>query len=166
MLISESYKQLNRLKHATSLMYGTSGRAYANVARAMMDDLETENVLDYGCGKRTLEAALGIPLTNYDPCLPGFDAVPEPHDLVICTDVLEHIEPECLVDVLADLRRVTRKAAFLLIDTHPARKHLADGRNAHLILEDYDWWKQRIEDAGFDIQQQELQQGKIILVVR
>lgn len=166
MLISDSYKQLNRLKHAESLMYGTSGQAYANVARAMMDDYDTENVLDYGCGKCTLEKALGVPITNYDPCLPGLDSVPGPHDIVICTDVLEHIEPECLRDVLLDLRRLTRKVAFLLIDTQPAKKHLADGRNAHLILEAMPWWKQKLEDAGFDIQQLEEQSGKVIVVVR
>lgn len=151
MLISENYRQLNQQKHESSIAYGTSGQCYANIAQALMDDLCTTSLLDYGCGKRTLETALGISISNYDPCLPGLDKSPSPHDIVICTDVLEHIEPECLTDVLHDLRRVTKKAGFLLVDTEPANKHLADGRNAHLIQEDFLWWKERIEAAGFTI---------------
>jgi hypothetical protein len=41
---------------------------------------------------------------------------------------------------LADLQRVTRKKALLVIATRPAGKTLADGRNAHLIVESAEWW--------------------------
>ena len=57
-----------------------------------------------------------------------------------CTDVLEHIEPECLEHVLDDLQRLTRKVAFLNIATRPAKKILADGRNAHLIQQQLPFW--------------------------
>jgi hypothetical protein len=59
---------------------------------------------------------------------------------VVCTDVLEHIEPELIDNVLDHLKDLTRKVAFLAIATRPARKNLADGRNAHLIIQPSSWW--------------------------
>jgi hypothetical protein len=59
---------------------------------------------------------------------------------VVCTDVLEHIEPELLDFVLDDLRRVTRKVGFFVIHTGASTKTLADGRNTHLIQQPREWW--------------------------
>ena len=33
------------------------------------------------------------------------------------------------------------------IDTQPANKILTDGRNAHLIIENEDWWRERLQFA-------------------
>ena len=55
-------------------------------------------------------------------------------------DVLEHIEPECLDAVLDHMARLTQKAILLTVTTIPAAKNLADGRNAHLIVEPPEWW--------------------------
>ena len=77
---------------------------------------------------------------DYDPAIPGKDAPPGPADLVVCTDVLEHVEPEHLDAVLDDLQRLAKKSLFLLIATRPASKALPDGRNAHLTIEPPKWW--------------------------
>lgn len=153
MLITDTYRELNRKLHSDQPAYGTSGKfkRHVHAVRCLIETHQSLDVLDYGCGKRTLQDALGFGITNYDPALEGFDATPGPHDIVACTDVLEHIEPDCLADVLADIRRCTKKAAYLVIATRPANKILADGRNAHLIVEDFHWWKTRIEAAGFQI---------------
>jgi hypothetical protein len=152
-LITDSYRELNKKLHSSNPKYGTSGKHKRHVASVnwLISTRETVDVLDYGCGKRTLEAALGIGIANYDPAIEGFDAPPQPHDIVACTDVLEHIEPWCLADVLADIRRCTKKVAYLAVATRPASKTLEDGRNAHLIQKDFEWWKERIEAAGFKI---------------
>ena len=84
-------------------------------------------------------------IRGYDPCIPGLDSIPEPADFVVCTDCLEHIEPDYLDNVLDDLNRVTKKIGFFAIATGPAVKILDDGRNAHLIQEGMDWWKSRLE---------------------
>jgi hypothetical protein len=55
--------------------------------------------------------------------------------MVACIDVLEHIEPKLLENVLDDLQRVTREIGFFTVSTVLAEKTLADGRNAHLIVE-------------------------------
>ena len=111
-----------------------------------------ESLLDYGCGKATLGEALKarssecskLTLVNYDPAIEKFAQSPEPCDLVVCSDVLEHVEPECLNDVLADLRRLAKKAALLVISTRPSGKFLPDGRNAHLIIQPAAWWMPKL----------------------
>lgn len=139
MLISEDYKQQNRELHKSGV-YGTKGHHYSAKVLNLCELLHTTDVLDYGCGRGTLQASLPFQIRQYDPCIPGFDDRPLPADIVACTDVLEHIEPDCLDAVLDDIRSLTRQFAFLTVDTRPARKFLPDGRNAHLIQEPADWW--------------------------
>lgn len=166
MLISDEYRRLNAQLHESNEHYGTSGQRSAQVVAQLVKVQASRDVLDYGCGKRTLEQALGFAITNYDPCVPGLDQVPGPHDIVACTDVLEHIEPDCLDEVLADLRRCTRHVGYFLVATGPAMKTLADGRNAHLIQQPFDWWKARLEAAGFRIAQVHPMQGEFAVICR
>ena len=140
MLISAEYRELNRQLHNERPDYGISGQKWAPIVAELMREYSCTSVLDYGCGKRTLEQALGIKVQNYDPCIEGLDGKPSPADLVVCTDVLEHIEPECVDEVLDDIKRCTRKLAFLTVATGPAKKHLPDGRNAHILVRPYTWW--------------------------
>jgi len=140
MLITEEYRKLNEQKHNESPSYGTVGKNYAKQVQDIARQIGAHTILDYGCGKRTLEQALGYAINNYDPAVPGCDAIPDPADLVVCTDVLEHIEPECVDAVLDDLKRVTKRFIVLTVSTQPARKVLADGRNAHILIKPADWW--------------------------
>jgi hypothetical protein len=63
---------------------------------------------------------------------------------VVCTDVLEHVEPEYLDSVLDELQRVTRNVGFFVVHTGAAMNHLPDGRNAHLIQQPPEWWLPKI----------------------
>jgi 2-polyprenyl-3-methyl-5-hydroxy-6-metoxy-1,4-benzoquinol methylase len=143
-LISEEYRSLNSKLHQDRKDYGVQGKMYAPQIRQLAESLQTTDVLDYGCGKGTLAANLPFPIHQYDPAVAEHDTEPMPADLVVCTDVLEHIEPECLADVLNDLKRVTRHVLFCTVATRPAKKKLADGRNAHLIIETIEWWLPRL----------------------
>jgi hypothetical protein len=80
----------------------------------------------------------------YDPAIERLSAPPVPAELVVCIDVLEHIEPLCLKAVLDDLVRVTEGIIFMTIHTGPALKVLSDGRNAHLIQKPLSWWLPKI----------------------
>ncbi len=144
MLITDEYLQLNAELHVSNPNYGTSSARWAPQVRQLAERLGTRDILDYGCGKGLLKQALDYPILEYDPAIPGKDKSPNPADIVICTDVLEHIEPACLEYVLDDLQRLTRKVAFLNIATGPAKKILADGRNAHLIQEQLPFWLPRL----------------------
>jgi 2-polyprenyl-3-methyl-5-hydroxy-6-metoxy-1,4-benzoquinol methylase len=145
MLISPAYREQNQKLHESNPLYGTSSAAWAPKVRELLASFNGKSVLDYGCGKGKLAAALpDIDVREYDPCIPGKDAEPKPADIVACTDVLEHIEPECLDDVLKHIRSLTGMVAFLNISTKAAIKTLPDGRNAHLLIKDEEWWHVRL----------------------
>jgi hypothetical protein len=114
------------------------------VVLAMAEKIASKSVLDYGCGKGYLAKALPFPIWEYDPAFPDKAASPRPADLVVCADVLEHIEPERLGFVLGDLKRVTRRVGYFVVNTGPARKVLPDGRNTHLIQRGATWWKKQL----------------------
>lgn len=151
-MITADYKELNRRLHADEPRYGMSGKKYVDPVRDI-SLFGRMNILDYGAGKCTLKTALGpaYNVTCYDPCIEGLDTPPEPHDVVVCTDVMEHIEPEFVDDVLRDIRRLSKCAALFSIALVPAKKVLADGRNAHVSLLSADEWCERVKAAGFTI---------------
>lgn len=166
MLISDSYKQLNKQLHHSRPDYGVSGHKWAGLVKQIAEEIKAETILDYGCGKRTLEQALGFPIRNYDPAIEGFDGEPSRSDLVVCTDVLEHIEPNCLDDVLEDLRRVTLDRGIFVIATRSAQKALPDGRNAHLIVENYKWWLPKLWEKFSILNYTKLNDGEFLVIVK
>src|ERR1700693_285250 len=100
-LISPEYASLNQKLHKDNESYGTSGIQYAQDVMNLCFQHNTQDVLDYGCGKSTLANNLPFKIQQYDPCVERYKAKPWPADIVVCTDVLEHIEPDCINDVIA-----------------------------------------------------------------
>lgn len=147
MLISDSYRDLNQRLHDKNIGYGQGGWTWIAPVLRFMRDVNATTVIDYGCGK----GAFGqwtppdYQVINYDPVT--FPTEPEPQDFLVCLDVLEHIEPEHLDAVLDHIRRLTRKACFLVIALHPAQKVLEDGRNAHLIVQTGTWWREKLAEV-------------------
>lgn len=152
MLISDEYRALNADLHARKPGYGSKGHGWATRVRNLASELGAVSILDYGCGKGTLARALpDLDVRGYDPAVPGCDAAPEPADLVICTDVLEHVEPECIDAVLADLVRLTVRGCLVAVACRPGKRTLADGRPDHLTVEPPAWWMERLRrNAGFE----------------
>lgn len=146
MLISDNYRQLNAEMHAAKPQYGASGGKSARMVLDLVRRYKAKTVLDYGCGKGTLRPTIdyAVEVREYDPAVKAKEAAPAMADLVVCTDVLEHIEMECLDAVLDDIRRCTGKAAYLAVHLRESAKHLPDGRNAHILLRPYRWWLERI----------------------
>jgi hypothetical protein len=134
--------------HETNAAYGTSSGKHVDFILSLAEGIGVKELLDYGSGKGLLKAGLKDRLTvhEYDPAIAGKDTPPQPIDFVACTDVLEHIEPACLDDVLADLARVTGQLGFFTIALRPAMKTLADGRNAHLIQQTGHWWVEKLKE--------------------
>lgn len=141
MLITDDYLAQQKALHADPRGYGTKGSKWAPTVREIVTEAAIATVLDYGCGQGSLGRALEWDVREYDPAIPGKDRAPEPADLVVCTDVLEHIEPDCIGAVLDDLKRVTLKRAFIVVSLVPAGKNLPDGRNAHILLKPRAWWE-------------------------
>jgi len=109
-----------------------------------------KTVLDYGCGKGVIlanlkEQYLNVSFFGYDPAVSMFSNLDyKKYDCIFSNDVLEHIEPDYIDDVLLHILSLSNKYIWLRIDTKPARKTLPDGRNAHLIQELPEWWTSKI----------------------
>lgn len=157
-LITPSYLEEQRILHAAPRGYGQRGSKWVDVVRHLIADLDATSVLDYGCGAGSLGRALrdderlsGVRISEYDPAIKGKDGPPSFADLINCTDVLEHVEPDCLEAVLSHLRLLARKSVFVVVSTCETAKTLSDGRNAHLTVQSGAWWKTKIEAAGFTV---------------
>lgn len=129
--------------------YGKMSVYFAPVIAEEIRKHNYKSISDYGAGKKRLQEALikegvNVEYFPYDPAFPEYGE-PMEADLVCCIDVLEHIEPEKLDNVLKELHSITRKDGFFTVHTQAAAKTLSDGRNAHLIQEPASWWLPKIE---------------------
>jgi len=139
-LITNDYRKLNENLHNSNRHYGTSGHLYADEILALCKRINSYDVLDYGCGKCTLADTLPFVIKKYDPAIRAFHEEPEPADLVVCTDVMEHVEPELLEQVLLHIKSKSKKLTYFALSTSAASKTLEDGRNAHINLKTYVEW--------------------------
>jgi len=146
--ISEDYRILQQELHKNPT-YGVASISYAPFVKQLLEGTKAKSLSDYGAGKQNLLKALqqlgvnGIDYRPYDPAFPEYGK-PQSADLVCCLDVLEHIEPGYVGEVLLDLRSITTRFGFFSIATSPAAKFLSDGRNAHLIQKPSSWWLPRL----------------------
>ena len=59
---------------------------------------------------------------------------------------MEHVESECLDDVLMHIATLSTYLTYFMIDNGPAKKILPDGRNAHLTIQGRNWWEERLSE--------------------
>ena len=150
-LISEEYRKMQQQLHKNP-NYGVASVQYAPLVAQVVESVGAKELLDYGAGKgrlgTTLKQHLQRPLSvrHYEPAIPECAAPPEPCSFVACIDVLEHIEPGLLDNVLDDLQRVTLGVGVFTVHTGAAEKLLPDGRNAHLIQQPPAWWLPKFMD--------------------
>lgn len=163
MLISESYSELNRRLHKDDPSWGTTADRWLPVIRDLIAKHRPASALDYGCGKAVLTSHIPF-IRSYDPNIPGYDEAPEDADLVLCIDVLEHVEPDCIEAVLDDLKRLVRGVGFFVICKVPAVAVLPDGRNAHLIIEPSSWWRSKLAERFKFIDEQDMGVNYVVTV--
>lgn len=154
--ISPKYLESQKELHARPKGYGGGGHHWADQVADLADRYSCASILDYGCGQGTLGKVLrkrvaGAEVVDYDPAIPGKDSIEKyrTFDLVVCTDVLEHIEPDRLGVVIDHLFRLSNKLLFLVIATRPSNKFFKDGKNVHLIIEPASWWRERLMHPSF-----------------
>ncbi len=154
--ISAEYAALNAEMHGAPRGFGKSGAKHAFEVLTMAREVGALTVLDYGCGAGEFAAALhpaaaDLEVMEYDPAVPGKDRLPHRADIVVCTDVLEHVEPERVGAVAWHLRHLARLALLVVVSLVPAHKQLPDGRNAHLTVHPAWWWRGMLANDGWGV---------------
>ena len=139
--------------------YGATNHGAA--AFPLVQRLKLRFVVDFGCGRNDFIGALrriGIDGLGIDFAFPEADVPRSMHktgllddvaDMVTSFDALEHLLPEDVDAVLAEMRRVARpKAHFVLsICTRPSRTTVA-GEGLHPTVRPLAWWLERIGRVG------------------
>ena len=150
--------------------YGViAGKMYGTIVSTIVDKMEIDHLLDYGCGKnlsltKGLKTKREFKYQAYDPMVGEYSDEPVPAQMVCCIDVIEHIEPDYLEDVLDHLEELTEEVLFISVHTGPAGKVLDDGRNAHLIQQPLIWWLPKIAER-FEVQSVQVQNKKQFYVI-
>lgn len=145
-LITKGYK--NELAQMHKKGYGDTAGKWKYTVNELARVYQAKSILDYGCGQGVLinHVKKELSYRGYDPASVNkqFASAPCPADMVICIDVLEHIEPKLLDNVLNHLKALIKRVGFFVIAQRPASQILKNGRNAHLIQQGPEWWEERI----------------------
>lgn len=138
----EQYRQLHKKKRG----YGRTGENKADRINKLIEGHDFQSVLDYGCGKSQLAFKLNIPKAyRFDPAI---EEISRPSiidvDLVVCTDVLEHIPEELLNEFLTDVMDYSSNC-FFTISLRTAGNILPNGENCHPTVKKEEWWIELLE---------------------
>lgn len=154
-MISESLKNAYADIHANT-PFGKRSKIPKDLKK-FIEKTKPKSICDFGCGKGNLIETLrenykDILLAGYDPANEKFDNPIDNKffDLLISTDVLEHVEPEYIDETLSFLSTKS-KYIYHKIALSPAKLILPDGRNAHLIQESSEWWRRKFVYLGYNI---------------
>ena len=172
---SQRYKDLLKeyeKLHAYSegMFNGRSLIRFAGPLKQIINKHKCETLLDYGCGK-------GHPYTDKFHTVPDSDFLDKPihefwdikditlydpgeeehnelptgvYDIVICTDVLEHVPHQDLTWVIDEIFKYSTNVVFLNICCIPALKHFPNGENVHVSLYPVEEWLQFIARLSVD----------------
>jgi hypothetical protein len=156
-LISPRYRELNQELHRNpTVPFGYKGWEQADLAEKLYRQYDCTSALDYGAGKQTLSKEMGnrgIAVADYDPSISEISAMPQPADLVVCSDVLEHVEPEYIGRVVNHLRSLAIKCLLVRVCMVPCTsKSLPDGSDPHRIVQGKDEWLTMFQ-KGFDLKE-------------
>lgn len=142
-MISKEYLALQQKLHQQRPGYGTSAHLHATRIKKKILRMQPQpqSLIDYGCGKQTIRPHMDfIHYRPYDPALPEYSGEPSPADVVLCLDVMEHVEEEYVQAVIQHMKSLCQMLLITTICTRPAGKKLPDGRNAHITLHPIHWW--------------------------
>lgn len=141
----EQYKKL----YAQNRRYGRSGIRYFDVIMPWIEYLKPKTILDYGCGHSELldriKLRYDFQMIKYDPAIKKYSAVPSEHvDLVICTDVLEHLLRGNIYKTMVFIKKIS-DCVIYSISCRLAYIKLPDGTNCHKTVKPKSWWMNRLK---------------------
>ena len=135
----EQYAEIHRTRR-----YGDTGVRKLRIIEPWVRFCRPTSILDYGAGQSVLVNQIACSSLNtrdrYDPAIPSISTIPlRRYDVVICTDVFEHLDEDEVPNVLAHIASLSDQI-ILCIDTRPASTILPSGENAHATVRPSEWW--------------------------
>lgn len=133
-----------------SQSYGTgSERLFHSIQSVIEGFPSLGSILDYGCGRSRVADWLarvnGAQAFRFDPAIPQYDKRPtHKMDLVIVTNVLEHISEDMIDATLADIRALSVNAYFH-IATASDNVVLPNGEPSRCTIRPPEWWQEKLK---------------------
>lgn len=158
MITNKNYVEQYKLLNDKNKFYYESNLSIFNMINEIslfIDYLKPKNILDYGCGNGILLKLLKhkypkINIDGYDPAIKEFSVISNNHyDMIINTDVLEHIPKNDICDVLNHIKSLSNNVFFCL-HHGKAWTILPNGENAHIKIEPKEWYHNLMRNY-FDI---------------
>jgi hypothetical protein len=143
MSLYDIYLEQAKLYHQEDKIWqGTSIINYIPKINQIIKDKDIKSILDYGCGKAKYHPKEWNAI-KYDPAIQEYQNKPQDkYDLVISTDVLEHIPVENLKQTINEIFGYSNKWVFVSVCCRKAEAILPNGYNAHATIESAKWWKE------------------------
>ena len=142
MSLYDIYLEQAKLYHQEDKIWqGTSIINYIPKINQIIKDKDIKTILDYGCGKAKHHPKEWNAI-KYDPAIQDYQNKPQDkYDLVISTDVLEHIPVENLKQTIDEIFGYSNKWVFVSVCCRKAEAILPNGYNAHATIESAKWWR-------------------------
>lgn len=132
--------------------HGLSILQHAKQIGQLIRQYDVKTVLDYGSGRgdayrspHKLHHEWGLKrksITLYDPAFPQYESLPvKPRDMVVCSDVLEHVPEADVPAFIGDLYGLARKVIWASVCCRPAKKTFPNTDiNLHVCVHPIEWW--------------------------
>lgn len=137
--------------------YGKTSIKLYDMLKKIINDLNISSVLDYGCGKSKLLDLIKknkkIKIYRYDPAIKKYSKLTKNKtDLVICTDVLQHVP---LYDLDRVLKEIKSKGIYILfyIKCTNHKTKLPNKTYANCTVYDKKWWLEKLSNYYDDIKE-------------
>ena len=138
-----------RILHGQGKFPGLSVTKFAEEIGQLCKSYGCETMLDYGAGQgyqyappHNMDMKWGVRVHCYDPAVEGMNVLPSgKFDIVLCSDVLEHVPLLEIPGVLENIFSRASKVVFLTTCPRAAKKTLPNGRNCHVTQMPASWWQ-------------------------
>ena len=142
-IINEYYK-IYWAESCGGKLYGKSSEDLLEWITPYIKEINPKTILDWGCGRSCLVNYFWKDgerkIYKYDPAIHEYKDKPDiVADLILCTDVLEHIPREYLGLFYKEILERSKKQIFT-VSLIAARKKLPCGLNAHINVQNRTYW--------------------------